>query len=426
MTYGAENIFPVKFGDFLLLDFIGKGGMAEIFLALAKVSLGMEKILVIKKILPSLSRDYQFSELFIQEAKLSSILTHKNIVQVFNLGRIEDQLYIAMEYVEGFDLNKLLKICTKKQIPFTLEFSLFIIMEILRALDYAHRVKDESGKLLGIIHRDISPTNVLISLEGEVKLCDFGIAKAIKWGPTLPEETLKGKFAYMSPEQARGEVVDQRSDLFSVGILLWELVAGRRMYKAQNEEELIQMVQLGDYPKLPERGFPEEKFLHSIIYKALNTEPQNRYQSAREFLIALEEYVFKTHLMPNQLKFSTFLKTNLNEEIQKLYERREEALSKARAFLELEVDDESESEKTIKDSVGEDIQDAIELVAKKREDDNIGGGEEAAPMINLSEKIELPSHKVAQTNKTFFILFFITLIIIVTIIVLITYLMFKV
>src|SRR5580704_15951106 len=222
--------------------------MAEIFLARQKTELGAFRRCVVKKILPELANHRTFAEMIVHEAKLAARLSHANVVQVFDLGRAGDRLFIAMEYVEGFDLNDLLRRCARSKVPLPWEMSVHVMRESLKGLDYAHRRTDDEGKPLGIVHRDVSPSNLLISFEGEVKVCDFGIARAnevIQEGAARPreqdlDEALKGKAGYMSPEHARGEAVDARADVFAAGIVLWELAAGRRMYKTgEGREPLI-------------------------------------------------------------------------------------------------------------------------------------------------------------------------------------------
>jgi len=241
---------PRRFGAYHLFDRIGRGGMADIYLAHASTGLGPARRVVVKEILPALCRDERFASMLIQEAKLVSQLRHANVVQVLDLGREHERLFIAMEYVEGFDLNQLLRRLSKRRIGIPMQFAMLVVRETLAALDYAHRAKSESGGSLGVVHRDVSPSNVLISFEGEVKLCDFGIAKALSapavtGGHDRPSDEatgerskIAGKAAYMSPEHARGEELDGRADLFSAGILLWELCAGRRLYKGSEERML--------------------------------------------------------------------------------------------------------------------------------------------------------------------------------------------
>src|SRR5580704_4039347 len=174
----APMRLPRSFGRYALFDFIGKGGMAEIYLARQKTDLGATRLCVVKQILPGLAGDPQFSEMLGHEAKLAARLSHANVVQVYDLGRADDRLFIAMEYVEGFDLNDLLRRCSRDKVPLPFELAIHVLHEALRGLDYAHRRKDDEGKPLGIVHRDVSPSNLLVSFDGEVKVCDFGIAHA--------------------------------------------------------------------------------------------------------------------------------------------------------------------------------------------------------------------------------------------------------
>jgi serine/threonine-protein kinase len=259
---------PYRFGpSYLLFDRIGVGGMAEIYLARGKTRVGVTRHAVVKLVLPSFAGDTKFADMLIAEAKLAAQLSHANIVQTYDLGRVDDRLYIAMEYVEGFDLNELLRRCTKAHVALPAEFVFYIIGETLRALDYAHRRKDSNGKPLGIVHRDVSPSNVLISLEGEVKLCDFGIARAVNVLDASPTETIEGKAAYMSPEHARGETIDARADVFAASIVLWELLAGRRLYKNTPNESALNQARNGEAPPIPDRGLPNYAKLVEIVAK---------------------------------------------------------------------------------------------------------------------------------------------------------------
>jgi len=195
---------PRTFGRYQLFDRVGAGGMAEIYLARALTELGGDRLVVVKQILPDLSGNERFAEMLIQEAKLAARLNHANVVQVFDLGRHQGVLFIAMDYVDGFDLNELLRRCARSKIPLPIPFALLVVSEALRGLDYAHRRSDDSGAPMGIVHRDVSPSNVLISFDGEIKLCDFGIARANDMADALPDAAIRGKAGYMSPEQARG------------------------------------------------------------------------------------------------------------------------------------------------------------------------------------------------------------------------------
>jgi serine/threonine-protein kinase len=303
--------------------------MADIYLARSHDSLGGARLVVVKEILPSLSGDPGFGGMLSAEAKLAAQLNHANVVQVFDLGREEGRLYIAMEYVEGFDLNQLLRNLSRARIALPAEFALFIVHEVLRGLDYAHRARDAEGRPLRVVHRDVSPSNVLISFEGEVKLCDFGIARALgrsdeEHEGRVERSRVAGKSAYMAPEHARGDEIDSRADIFAVGILLWELCAGRRLYRGTDEEMLAQ-ARAGDVPVLPDRGLPAHAALQMILDRALAYDPDDRYQTAHELLDDLEEYAIAHGLMASQLRFGGFLTDNFAEEIVRLRREREVA-----------------------------------------------------------------------------------------------------
>jgi len=326
-----QQTLPLKFGNFYLFDLIGKGGMAEVFLAKSYTSIGVERLCAIKRILPFLSADGNFSNLFIQEAKLAAKLRNANIVQVLDLGRIDDQLYIAMEYVEGFDLNELLGLCTRHKVMLPFEFAFFIIRETLRSLDYAHRSSDDDGSLLGVIHMDLSPSNVLISTEGEIKLCDFGIARAVlseEESASCPEEAIQGKFAYMSPEQVRGHEVDQRSDVFSAGILLWELLSGKRLYKCSDMDETYAKAMKAEIPELANRSIPEFDKTRDIVNRALEVNPDDRFQSAYEFLREIDDYIHQARMLPSQMRFADFLMDNFGDDLIAKRRERERALAR--------------------------------------------------------------------------------------------------
>jgi len=321
---------PRVFGRYVLFDRIGRGGMADIYLARADTSLGGSRLCVVKQILAHLGSDMTFEKLLIEEAKLAARLTHANVVQVFDLGREGDRLYLGMEYVEGFDLNQLLRALSKSRVALPAEFAVFVVRETLRALDYAHRLKDADGHIVGLVHRDVSPSNVLISFEGEVKLCDFGIARAFsareEMQHSMPPMTPKvlGKSAYMAPEHARGEPIDARADVFAAGILLWELSAGRRLYKG-TEEEMLTLARQAKVPPLPERGLPDQPKLQAVLDRALARFRDDRFQNAAEFLRALEDYAIGAKLMASQLRFGAFLTDHFAGEILELRRERERA-----------------------------------------------------------------------------------------------------
>ncbi|HNZ20549.1 MAG TPA: serine/threonine-protein kinase [Polyangiaceae bacterium] len=319
---------PRTFGRYQLFDRIGAGGMAEIYLARATTELGGARLTVVKQIRPELSGNEKFAEMLTVEAKLAARLNHANIVQVFDLGRHENVLFIAMEYVEGFDLNELLRRCARAHIPLPVDFALLIIMEALRGLSYAHRLVDDRGEAIGLVHRDVSPSNVLISFEGEVKLCDFGIARANDMADLLSDDVIKGKAGYMSPEQAFGEPLDARADLFAAGIVLWELLAGRKLYRAPKENEkptLLDQARAAVIPDLPSRGLPDESVLNGIVRRALARNRDDRYASAQQMLRDLEQYVGQARLMASPIRFGEWLRENFEENVIALRRSRERA-----------------------------------------------------------------------------------------------------
>lgn len=273
---------PQQFGDYHLLEKIATGGMAEVYRARAYGLAGFEKILVIKKVLPTLANDEEFVRLFIDEAKIAVQLLHVNIVQVFELGEVNNQYYMALEYVHGLDLARLVG-RSRGHGPFPLPLALFVICEVLKALDFAHARCDESGKPLRIVHCDISPQNVLVSYSGEVKIADFGISRAAFQAKAV-QEVIRGKYAYMSPEQVDGRPLDGRSDVFSLGVLLFELLTNRRLFKAKSREETIARVRRAEVPS-PRTYRPEiSEDLEGILLRALAARPEDRYQTAGQML----------------------------------------------------------------------------------------------------------------------------------------------
>lgn len=256
--------------------------MAEVWRARAYGMAGFEKILVIKKVLPNLAKDSEFVRLFIDEARISVQLLHVNIVQVFDLGQVDKSYYMAMEYVHGLDLARLVS-RAKGRGPFPIPLALFIAGEVLKALTFAHERTDERGVPMRIVHCDISPQNMLISYAGEVKITDFGISRAAFQASSL-HETIRGKYAYMSPEQVNGKALDGRSDLFSLGIVLYELLTGRRLFKARSRDETLARVKRAEVPSA--RGHRPEisEDLEAFLLKALAKDPDRRFPDGATML----------------------------------------------------------------------------------------------------------------------------------------------
>jgi serine/threonine protein kinase/predicted ATPase len=286
---------PTVYGKYQLVQLLARGGMAEVFKAKSHGVEGFEKTLVIKRILPDLSSNPQFVEMFINEAKIAVTLSHANIVQVFDLGRADDTYFIAMEWVAGYDLATLMRRARSLRLPLAQELAVFVVSELAKGLDYAHRRRDASMRPLHIVHRDVSPQNVLVSLEGEVKLTDFGVAKA----KTLVREgteagVLKGKYAYMSPEQANGLEVDATTDLYALGVVLYEALSGRNPFEADSSYEILRRVRAGEHAPLRSVApdVPEE--LAQIVEKAMRPAASERYPNAGSLYEELVQFLYSS------------------------------------------------------------------------------------------------------------------------------------
>ncbi len=271
-----------RFGQYTLLERIAVGGMAELWKARMRGVEGFQKTVAIKRILPHMTDNAEFVGMFIDEAKLAAQLTHPNIVHIYDLGKIGRDYYIAMEYVEGKDLRSLLNAGNRLGVRLPLELGLLIAARLASALDYAHRKRDFEDRELGLVHRDVSPQNILLTYEGDVKLCDFGIAKAAAKASQTQMGALKGKLQYMSPEQAWGRPVDARSDLFSLGAVLFEMVTGERLFPGDSEISVLDAVRQGKTrtPRQVNPAIPQE--VDEIVARAIAIEPQERFQSADE------------------------------------------------------------------------------------------------------------------------------------------------
>jgi serine/threonine protein kinase len=296
---------PIQFGKYTLFERIGRGGMADVFKARVQGPAGFERIFVVKRILPHLSDDPTFNKMFVEEAKLSARLNHPNIVQVFELGSVEGEYFISMEHVRGRDLAETMRTLWARIGPPRPELVAYIGREMGRALDYAHHLRSDDGNSLGMIHRDVSPSNVMLSYEGAVKLLDFGIAKALggegKEEGNTQRGTLKGKFAYMAPEQTQSGDVDHRIDIFAAGIVLHEILTGRRLFKGENDLQTVEKVRQCDVPppSLQNPLCPPE--LDAIVLQALSRNRDSRFQSAGELADALDDLVHASRFQPTHL-----------------------------------------------------------------------------------------------------------------------------
>ena len=296
--------FPVSFGRYTLVERLAMGGMAELFIATAPGEHGFRKRVVIKRLLSRLGGDDTYKNMFIDEAKLTARLVHPKIAQTFELGRVDDDLFIAMELVDGIDVLALLREFAGRRRRVEPQLAAWITHEVLDALDYAHNATDEQGGALGIVHRDISPSNVLLSSRGDVKLVDFGIARAQDPDRAHKSKvgTLKGKYGYMSPEQVIELPLDGRSDVFSVGVVFAELLTGRRLFSAANELDVLLMVRDAKLVRFDKYGSDIEHGLQGIVRKALKKSVDERYASAAAFRDAISEWLFENrHRMTNKV-----------------------------------------------------------------------------------------------------------------------------
>ena len=290
---GKQAAFPSQFGRYTLVERLATGGMAEVFKAKILSTHGFEKLLVIKRILPNLAADKTFVSMFIDEAKLTAQLVHPKIVQVTDFGEEGGQYFIALEFIDGFDGLALLRAAAQKHVRLPVPICMFVAMEVLDALDYAHNAKDGDGKPMHLVHRDISPSNVFIARRGDVKLGDFGIAHAKERESKTQAGTLKGKYGYMSPEQVTGANLDGRSDIFAVGIVLAEMLMGKRLFTAPNDLDVLLMVRDGRLERWDKYGKEIPRRLDAIVRKALAKNLDDRYQSAADFRSALDDLQFQ-------------------------------------------------------------------------------------------------------------------------------------
>jgi len=279
-----------------IVERIDSGGMAEVFKGRARAIHGIEKTVAIKRILPHLARNRKFVAMFLDEARLAVYLNHANIVQVFDIARSNGDYFIVMEFVEGANLRTLLEVARSTGRPFPLEKAIYIAAEVCRGLAYAHERSDFSGRPLKIVHRDVSPPNVLLSYEGEVKLVDFGLAKAASQLEESDPDILKGKLGYMSPEQAWGRDVDHRADVFAAGILLWEMLANRRLFRGETDLMTLELVRRAEVPPLSAHNDRVTPDLEQVVMRALAQDPARRYPDARQFADELWRFLFANGL----------------------------------------------------------------------------------------------------------------------------------
>ena len=339
---------PRLYGKYYLLELINVGGMAEVFKAKMFGVEGFEKIVAIKKILPEVAEDQEFIKMFIDEAKIAVRLQHPSIVQILELGKIEDSFFIAMELVNGKDLKTIRKRLKRVDLLMPVEQSAYTIAQVCEGLDYAHRKTDDKMNSLNIVHRDISPQNMIVSYEGTVKLIDFGIAKAKSKSTKTQAGMLKGKFSYMSPEQVSGQPIDRRSDIFSLGVVFFEMLTGKRLFLGKNDVETLEKIRKAEVPppSVFNSSVPPE--IDRIVFKALAKDREERYQWASEFAEDLKKFSYssgKNFTRQDMMNFmSEFFADEIEEETAKLDEYKKLAkpaeLSRSRTSYQPVTDDE--------------------------------------------------------------------------------------
>jgi serine/threonine protein kinase len=296
-----------KLGRYQVIKHLASGGMAQVLLARQTGIEGFERYVVLKQIHVERARDRNIVTMFLDEARLAASLHHTNIVQVHDVGQDKGEYFIAMEYIHGEDLRSLLSKLNRERRQMPLEHVITIVSSVAAALHYAHEMRGSDRKPLGLVHRDVSPSNILIAYDGNVKVVDFGIAKAAHRESETKSGTLKGKIAYMAPEQCLGEPVDRRSDVFALGIVLYELFTVRRLFKASSDFLMMSTIVAGNVPRpsLHRADIPPE--LETIIMKALAREPQDRYQTADEMRVALDRLATKLNLRSSTTALADYM-----------------------------------------------------------------------------------------------------------------------
>ncbi|MFN2386485.1 MAG: TonB family protein [Thermoanaerobaculia bacterium] len=317
---------PDRFGQYQLIERIASGGMAELYKARRTGVEGFQKIVAIKKILPHMADNEEFIAMFADEAKLAAQLNHPNIVHIYDLGKIEEGGYfIAMEYVDGRDLRTILQAGRDNGAPLPTPLAVYIAAKVAAALDYAHRRRDHDGHELNIVHRDVSPQNILISFEGDIKLCDFGIAKAASKASQTQSGALKGKVQYMSPEQAWGQPLDRRSDLFSLGAVLCEMLTGEKLFRGDSDLTILEKVRAAEVAP-PSQSNPDvPRTLDSIVLRALAREQEDRYANASDLLRDLEAVLYAYIPAPGSADLAIYLHRLGTEEAAAAEARQREA-----------------------------------------------------------------------------------------------------
>ncbi|HEX9577444.1 MAG TPA: serine/threonine-protein kinase [Myxococcales bacterium] len=305
-----------QYGKYLLLDRIAVGGMAEIFLARQTGVEGFEKTVVLKRIRPHLGDKKSFVRMFLNEAKLAAQLNHPNIIQIHDLGKVGDSYFIAMEYLFGRDMRRVIPKAEQQGIAFPIVYACKIASQVLEGLYYAHQKADLQGQPLGIVHRDVTPENIFVSFDGGVKVLDFGIAKAANQVEMTRAGEIKGKLSYMSPEQCMGKPLDHCSDIFSLGVVLYEWVTGFKLFTGESDVAVLKSITDGKIyrPSYFKADVPEA--VETILMRALEKDAGARYQSAWEMQYDLDRFLANNEFTPSNQHLATFMKQLFADEIE--------------------------------------------------------------------------------------------------------------
>jgi len=298
-----------------IIEKLDSGGMAEVFVAEAESMKGFKKRVAIKRILPHMTKNQKFVQMFLDEARLSLQLAHANIASVFDLGRADASYFIVMEYVDGVNLKKVIESSRRASRQVPIPQAIYVMREVCEGLAYAHDSTDlTTGAYLGIVHRDVSPPNILLSKRGEIKIVDFGLAKATSQLEATDPGVVKGKFSYLSPEAASGLEVDKRADIFAVGILLYELLTGQRLYYGENDYHTVELVRKAEVPPITRINPAVPMDMETILFKALAKDPRERYQSATELSEDLTKLLFKHGLTVGRGDISRLVQFTIDEQ----------------------------------------------------------------------------------------------------------------
>lgn len=305
-------------GRYRIVDEIGVGGMASVHLARADGPGGFQKWVAIKRIHRHLAEDETFIRMFLDEARIAARISHPNVAQVFDLGKHRDTYWIAMEYLHGEPLREIMRAVEEGGAPpMSPQLAARIVADAAEGLHAAHELRDKDGKLLNLVHRDVTPHNLFLTYDGAVKVVDFGIAKVTGRLANTRAGTLKGKLAYMSPEQVRGSAIDRRTDIFALGVVLWELTTGRRLFRMESDLETLERVQACVVPPPSSivENYPVE--LESIVMRALAKDLNRRYPTAREISRALQQYLMKSASFVGSEEIGSYVKHVLSDRFQR-------------------------------------------------------------------------------------------------------------